>query len=269
MKKSIALLSLLFCVESFSQEISIPDELKPFIMPGYEVLDVVKGDLNNDKRQDYLLVLKTAGEDTFSFDNTDWDANRPLLLITRQANGTLKTVAVNNELIFCKNCGGVMGDPYQGLVIKPGEFTAELYGGSSWHWEETFTFRYDAVKKNWFLQTHKSVSFQSGDPEKTMNESVISRSEIGDISIEKFTTNYNADSSSWKVKAPRTYFFKSPVIGSKPGKAYLVKGNKLISFKQFRNFVECSFTNSKGTVTTGYILKKDLELLEAGKPSGL
>ncbi len=269
MKKSIALLSLLFCVESFSQEISIPDELKPFIMPGYEVLDVVKGDLNNDKKQDYLLVLKTAGEDTFSFDNTDWDAHRPLLLITRQANGTLKTVAVNNELIFCKNCGGVMGDPYQGLVIKPGEFTADLYGGGSWRWAETFTFRYDAVKKNWFLQTHKSTSFQSGDPEKTMSESVISRSEIGDISIEKFTPHYNADSSSWKVKAARTYFFKSPVIGSKPGKTYLVKGNKVVSFKQFRNFVECSFTNSMGTVTTGYILKKDLELLAAGKPSGL
>ena len=268
MKKSIALLSLLFCVESFSQEISIPDELKPFIMPGYEVLDVVKGDLNNDKKQDYLLVLKTAGEDTFSFDNTDWDAHRPLLLITRQANGTLKTVAVNNELIFCKNCGGVMGDPYQGLVIKPGEFTADHYGGSSWRWAETFTFRYDAVKKNWFLQTHKSTSFQSGDPEKTMSESLISRSEIGDISIDKFTPHYNADSSTWKVKAVKTYFYNSPVIGSRPGKAYLVKGNVVVSFKQFRNFVECSFTNAKGTVTTGYILKKDLQLTEARKPTG-
>jgi hypothetical protein len=268
MKKSIALLSLLFCVESFSQEISIPDELKPFIMPGYEVLDVVKGDLNNDKKQDYLLVLKTVGEDTFSFDNTDWDAHRPLLVITRQANGTLKTAAVNNELIFCKNCGGVMGDPYQGLMIKPGEFTADLYGGSSWRWAESFTFRYDAVKKNWFLQTHKSTSFQSGDPEKTMSESVIRRSEIGDISIDKFTPHYNADSSTWKVKAVKTYFYYSPVIGSRPGKAYLVKGNVVVSFKQFRNFVECSFTNSKGTVTTGYILKKDLQLTEARKPTG-
>lgn len=269
MNRNFLVIALLISANIFAQSIAVPEELKSFIMPGYEVLDVVKGDLNNDKKQDYLLVLKTAGEDTFSFDNTDWDAQRPLLLITRQANGTLKTVAVNNELIFCKNCGGVMGDPYQGLVIKPGEFTADLYGGSSWRWAETFTFRYDAVKKNWFLQTHKSTSFQSGDPEKTISESVISRSEIGDISIEKFTTHYNADSSSWKVKAARTYFFKSPVIGSKPGKAYLVKGNKVVSFKQFRNFVECSFTNSMGTVTTGYILKKDLELLAAGKPSGL
>lgn len=269
MKKGIALLSLLFSIDSFSQEMSIPDELKPFIMPGYEAMDVVKGDLNKDKRDEYLLVLKTAGEDTFSFDNTDWDAHRPILVIIRQANGTLKTVAVNNELIFCKNCGGVMGDPYQGLVIKPGEFTADFYGGSSWRWAESFTFRYDAVKKNWFLQTHKSTSFQSGDPDKTMNESIISRTEMGDISIEKFTPHYNADSSSWKVKAAKTYFYNSPVIGSKPGKAYLVKGNKVVSFKQFRNFVECSFTNSKGTVTTGYILKKDLELLAAGKPSGL
>lgn len=269
MNKILLAITLMVSVNIVAQNTTIPEELKPFIMPGYEVMDVVKGDLNRDKLDDYLLVLKTAGEDSFSFDNTDWDAHRPLLLIIRQANGTLKTVAVNNELIFCKNCGGVMGDPYQGLTIKPGEFTADLYGGSSWRWAESFTFRYDAVKKNWFLQTHKSTSFQSGDPERTMNELVISRSETGDISIEKFTPHYNADSSSWKVKAAKTYFYNSPVIGSKPGKAYLVKGNKVVSFKQFRNFVECSFTNSKGTVTTGYILKKDLELLAAGKPSGL
>jgi len=269
MKRILFAFILIVSVNAVAQNTTVPEELKPFIMPGYEVMDVVKGDLNKDKLDDYLLVLKTAGEDTFLFDNTDWDAHRPLLLIIRQANGTLKTVAVNNELIFCKNCGGVMGDPYQGLTIKSGEFTADLYGGSSWRWAESFTFRYDAVKKNWFLQKHKSTSFQSGDPERTMNESVISRSETGDISIEKFTPHYNADSSSWKVKAAKTYFYNSPVIGSKPGKAYLVKGNKVVSFKQFRNFVECSFTNSKGTVTTGYILKKDLELLAAGKPSGL
>lgn len=269
MNKILLAITLMVSVNIVAQNTTIPEELKPFIMPGYEAMDVVKGDLNKDKRDDYLLVLKTAGEDTFSFDNTDWDAHRPILVIIRQANGTLKTIAVNNELIFCKNCGGVMGDPYQGLVIKPGEFTADFYGGSSWRWAESFTFRYDAVKKNWFLQTHKSTSFQSGDPDKTMNESVISRTEMGDISIEKFTPHYNADSSSWKVKAAKTYFYSSPVIGSRPGKAYLVKGNKVVSFKQFRNFVECSFTNSKGTVTTGYILKKDLELLAAGKPSGL
>jgi hypothetical protein len=269
MNKILLAITLMVSVNIVAQNTTIPEELKPFIMPGYEAMDVVKGDLNKDKRDDYLLVLKTAGEDTFSFDNTDWDAHRPILVIIRQANGTLKTVAVNNELIFCKNCGGVMGDPYQGLIIKPGEFTADFYGGSSWRWAESFTFRYDAVKKNWFLQTHKSTSFQSGDPDKTMNESIISRTEMGDISIEKFTPHYNADSSSWKVKAAKTYFYNSPVIGSKPGKAYLVKGNKVVSFKQFRNFVECSFTNSKGTVTSGYILKKDLELLAAGKPSGL
>ncbi len=269
MKRILFAFILIVSVNAVAQNTTVPEELKPFIMPGYEVMDVVKGDLNKDKLDDYLLVLKTAGEDTFSFDNTDWDARRPMLVIIRQTNGTLKTAAVNNELIFCKNCGGVMGDPYQGLTIKSGEFTADLYGGSSWRWAESFTFRYDAVKKNWFLQKHKSTSFQSGDPERTMNESVISRSETGDISIEKFTPHYNADSSSWKVKAAKTYFYNSPVIGSKPGKAYLVKGNKVVSFKQFRNFVECSFTNSKGTVTTGYILKKDLELLAAGKPSGL
>lgn len=265
MKRIFFISALLISINIYAQSTIVPDELNPYIMPGYVVLDVVKGDLNRDKLDDYLLVLKTAGEDSISFDNPDWDAHRPLLLIIRQANGTLRMAAMNNELILCKHCGGVMGDPYQGLTVKPGEFTADFYGGSSWRWGEGFTFKYDAAKKNWFLQTHKSTSFQSGDPDNTTTASVITRTEIGDISLEKFTPQYNSEIGMWRIIAVKTFFYSSPKLSSKPGKAFLLKGDRVKSIKSFKNFVYASFTNKSGTTTSGYLLKKDLQKILFGK----
>ena len=249
-----------------AQDPVIPLELEPFVYKRYEALDFVKEDLNGDKLKDYLLVLKLEGEDTMTFENPDWQAPRPLLIILRQADGSLKQEIINYELILCRQCGGVMGDPYQGLTAKPGEFVADFYGGSSWRWTAGYTFRYDKMKKDWFLQTHTSSSFQSGDPERTMVETTIDRSEIGDISLANYTNSYNSDSSTWKVNAAKTYFYKSPRLQSTPGKTYLVKGNTVISYKKYKNFIECSFTNNKGTTTHGFILKKDLVLVQANTP---
>ncbi len=269
MKTRMPLLLLFICLQSAAQEPIVPDEVKPFVLPGYEVLDLKKADLNRDKKTDYLLILKIAGEDSLPADSPDWDATRPLLLLTRQTSGTLATSAVSNELVHCKHCGGMMGDPYQGMTVKPGEFTLEFYGGSSWRWGEQVNFRYDAIQKNWFLHSQRTESFQSGDPENTHVTTIITRSEAGDIPLTKYTPHYNADSSSWRVSAAKTFFYDSPSLQAKPRKAFLLKEDEVISFRQFRNFIECSFTNSKGTTTTGYILKKDLQLLKSRKPATL
>ncbi|MBL0272748.1 MAG: hypothetical protein IPQ06_06645 [Chitinophagaceae bacterium] len=252
-----------------AQNPDVPEELKPFVQKGYDVLDFAKEDMNGDKLPDYILILKIEGEDTMTFNNPDSEAARPLLLIIRQPDGILKLQVSNNELVLCRQCGGVMGDPYEGLTVKPGEFRVSFYGGSSWRWTGDFTFRYDKIKKNWFLQSHVSSGFQSGDPEKTMEVTVFNRSETGDISLQNFTAYYNTDSSDWKVNVPKTFFYKSPELRSKPQKAYLVKGNKLTSYKKFKNFIECSYTNNAGTTTYGFVLIKDLLLVQAKTPKDI
>jgi hypothetical protein len=265
MQKTI--LAILFLmigqVKVTAQDKVLPKELLPYILQGYEMLDFAKGDLNGDKLQDYVLILKTKGEDTLTFDNAMWEAARPLLLIVRQPGGGLKSVASNTDIVLCRQCGGAMGDPYMGMAIKNNEFSIETYGGSSWRWGETVTFRYDKAKKNWFLQKHISTSFQAGDPETTITNTAIERSEIGEVSILKYTPSYNADTSRWKVNAAKTFFYESPQLNSKPRKAYLLKGDTVKGYKAFKNFIECSFKNGKGAVTTGYILRKDVVV--AGK----
>ena len=257
------LLSFLCIGFSFSvqaQDKVLPAELKPYVLQGYEMLDVAKGDLNGDNLLDYILILKTKGEDTLTFDNAEWEAARPLLLIIRQPGGGLKSAASNTELVLCRQCGGAMGDPYMGMVIKKNEFSVEAYGGSSWRWGETVTFRYEKVKKNWYLQTHAISSFQAGDPEnpKTTVNTLIGRAEIGDVSLSKYSPDYNTDTSHWKVNTAKTFFYESPNLKSVSKKPYLLKGDVVKAYKAFRNFIECSFNNSKGNITTGYILRKDL-----------
>lgn len=259
---------LLFLV-SHAQQTEIPAALKPFVKTGYEVLDFAKQDMNGDKLADYILILKKAGEDTITFDNAEWNAVRPIMLIVNQPGGKLEKIAENNELILCRNCGGAMGDPYQGITTKPGEFTVDFYGGSSWRWSDQYLFRYDKVKKNWFMETQAMSSMHVADPDAKEETTLIKRVETGDISLQGFSLYYNSDSSVYKVNTTKTYFYPSPDLKAKPKRAYLVKGDTVLSTKYFKNFVQCAFTNNKNETTYGYILKKDLVLINAGKPAAV
>jgi hypothetical protein len=268
--KNLFLVIFLLTVSLFTKaqrgdEITIPEKIKPFITKGYEALDIIDKDLNGDGLKDYVLVLKIKGEDTISFDNPQCDAVRPLLLITGQAGNKFKLFASNKEIVYCRNCGGSMPDPYEGIETLPNEFIINHYGGSTWRWTDAISFRYDKIKKNWLLQTHSISSFQAGDPEATTRETVINRSEIGDITLANYTRNYNSDTGNWRVAAAKTYFYDSPILKSKPREGYLIKGNAVKSIKRFKNFIECTYVNDRGDITSGYILKKDLLLVPVVK----
>jgi hypothetical protein len=126
MKNSFLVICLLtvsfFAKAQKGDEITVPEKIKPFITRGYEALDIMDKDLNGDGLKDYVLVLKLKGEDTISFDNPQWDAVRPLLLITGQPGNKFKLFATNKEIIYCRNCGGSMPDPYEGIETLPNEF---------------------------------------------------------------------------------------------------------------------------------------------------
>ncbi|MCX6316447.1 MAG: hypothetical protein NTW29_04105 [Bacteroidetes bacterium] len=253
------LMTIAFGISSYAQEKVLPAELKPFVLPKHEMLDFIKADLNMDGRADYLLILKQEGEDTLTFDNEKWDAARTLLLITRQADNKLKLAVTNTDIVLCRHCGGAMGDPYMGIEAKAGEFTLDFYGGSSWKWGNTITFRYDKLKKNWFLQREIITSSHPEEDRYVESTTTIGRGEIGNISLEKYTPYYNSDSSLMRVNVAKTYFYESPDLKSKPRKGYLLKDDIVTTVKVFKNFVECTFNNLKGSITTGYILRKDLE----------
>lgn len=262
MKKLIVVLTAFVTFNAAAQKTPMPAELKPFVPSGYQALAYGKQDINADGLADYVLILKKQGEDTISVESDDYETPRPLFVITRKKDKTLQVAAYNYSVVMCRNCGGVFGDPYEGLIMVPGGFNLDFYGGSNWRWSEEYQFRYDKLKKTWMFAKQNSTYYHTGDPDKTMQHATITRAEAGDITLADFTREYNTDSSWWQVKAAKTFFYSSPEAAAKPRKAYLVKGDKVQAERVFKNYIRCTFENN-GQFTEGYILKKDLELLGA------
>jgi len=239
---------------------SIPADVRNFILPGYEPLDYIKGDLNADKRSDVILILKQIGEDSLSISGDE--SLRPFLLLIRQPDNKLKQVLRNDHVIMCRQCGGVFGDPYADIMTFSGGFSLHFYGGSSWRWAYVYKFSYKPLKKNWYLVNELQSSFQAGDPEATMKDVTISETELGPVPLEKFNSDPPYEDSRWKVIALQTYFYDNPKLLSKPRRGFLLKGNIATGIRELKNFVEVSYDNGKGMISSGYVLKKDLQKIQ-------
>lgn len=151
-----------------------------FLPKGFEILDYETGDLNGDGRSDVVLVLKHVNEDSMDMD--DPDNARPILLLTRQANNKLTLAARNDEVIMCRQCGGIFGDPYEGITVGKNMLTINFYGGSAWRWGVEYQFKYDATAKNWMLEKETNTYYHNANPDK-MKTTVYTREELGKIPI--------------------------------------------------------------------------------------
>ncbi|MGI4864088.1 MAG: hypothetical protein ACRYFZ_09210 [Janthinobacterium lividum] len=112
-----------------------------FIPSGYRLLPEgrITGDLNGDGRPDVVLALRPIIEDIQNDDNTP---PRLLLVLWRTATGSYRLATVARRALLCKECGGVHGDPFEGLRIEREVLSIYHYGGSSWRWSLTAKFRF-------------------------------------------------------------------------------------------------------------------------------
>lgn len=162
----------------------IPENLKEFVPSGYSFLGGEKGNLNLDKYPDIILVLKKDNEAELS-DVNDNPEKRPLLIFTGEADGSYKLAGRNDNTVYCVNCGGVFGDPFEGITITNGNFSINHYGGSSWRWTRIVTYKYSPSEKNWFLFRDGSDSFHSSEPNK-VKTTIKTVKNFGKVSFEKF-----------------------------------------------------------------------------------
>lgn len=260
MKLNFLVLFFLISSLAFGQQVEkVPTEINAFIPKGFEVLSLTTGDINNDKLADYVLVCKNKKE------AEDGGLPRPIMLILQDANKKFKVAKKSEQIIMCVGCGGVMGDPFSGVEInKDGTFSIQHYGGSSWRWSKDATFRFDAIKNNWVLNLEKNITFHASDPEKTTREYAIPENEfLAQKTFENYTGEDEGQGSNWKVKAEKT-FFHNQADEKTVRKGFLVKGNKIESFVETKNFiwVEYPKTDEFKRGTLGFILKKDLERMK-------
>jgi hypothetical protein len=161
----------------------IPGELGPFVLPGTHALCAAGADLNADGLGDYVLVLEKDGRPA---DPTLIEVQRPLLVVVRQPGGTLRVAARNDRVVYCAACGGIFGDPFEGLQVGPGMFTVYHYGGSSWRWRADYTFRYAQGSGTWRLTKVVEVSYHASEPDKIEQTVFVAHDDFGDIDLADF-----------------------------------------------------------------------------------
>jgi len=170
------IVSLLVLAAALSVDVDVPAEVLPFVEKGTTVAAIESGDLNGDGRQDVVLVLEPA----------DPEQPRPLLLLLRDAKGQLKLAKRSAKAVFCRTCGGVMGDPFQGVSVKKGRFTIEHYGGSGWRWSTNFTFAWSRRDQSWQLVRVENQSFHAGEPDKIQKTVEVPPRDYGLIDVTAF-----------------------------------------------------------------------------------
>jgi hypothetical protein len=143
---------------------SLPAAVRPFVKRGTCAIELESKDFDLDGRGDYLLVLEQleAGPDPA------FGRRRSLLVLTASPAGTLREAARNDGVVLCSGCGGVWGDPFEGVSAERGRFTVEHYGGSAWRWRVDYTFAYSRRDRAWQLVRVYQVNYHTGDPEATM-----------------------------------------------------------------------------------------------------
>lgn len=164
-------------------DLKVPAEVEPFIESGTKAIALEKGDLNGDGREDFILVLEKENP---AKDVDGLPVNqRPLLILLRGADGKLTSAKRNERIVMCSECGGVFGDPFDGVVAGRNKFSVELYGGSNWRWKYSYQFNYSRIDKTWQLVRVEELHYHTSDPDKVETKIYTPR-RFGKIDIADF-----------------------------------------------------------------------------------
>ena len=197
-RAALAALMLATGSAAFADEISSPEalprELRPFVEPGTKPIWLATADLDRDGDEDALLVLERLAQT--SEDGLE-ERQRPLLILARQADGNWRVAKRNDRLVMCSDCGGVMGDPFQGVEAGPGTFTVSHYGGSAWRWTEDYRFNWSRRDRAWQLVRVEETSFHTMEPDKVETHVATPPKDFGKIDFADF------DPGNWKGQGPR------------------------------------------------------------------
>ena len=165
-------------------ELKIPAEVTPFVESGTKAIALEKGDLNGDGREDFILVLE---KEKPAKDADDFPVNqRPLLILLRGSDGKLSAAKRNDRVIMCSQCGGVFGEPFEGIIVGRNTFSVEHYGGSAERWKYSYQFNYSRIDKTWQLVRVKEFHYHTSNPNDGITKIYTPPKHFGKIDIADF-----------------------------------------------------------------------------------
>jgi hypothetical protein len=187
-------LVLLFCValapnQGYSQDFIEYGTIEQIVsqnVPSLKIFYHKIGNLNRDSLPDLVAIYdynrENANSDTESLDNP---LDRTMLLYVGLPDGKLQLAKRNDRAVLCSNCGGQLGDPFDGITIKNGFFTLEFSGGTAFRWSRFVTFKYSKEERNWFLHRDGGETFTIHNPD-IVNHYMETTADFGVISLDMF-----------------------------------------------------------------------------------
>ncbi len=175
--------TLTFCIFILTTKFTEAAKLSEIIPDGYSIKDSVSGNLNNDQYNDLIMVLKRTDEDSLALINES-TVKREMIILYGMANG-YSVIARNMNAVYCVNCGGVMGDPYEGISIENQTITISHYGGSVERWGLVSTFSKNPVG-TWILSKLENETFNAVDPNVKTETIITTPKDFGSITFEQY-----------------------------------------------------------------------------------
>lgn len=138
--------------------IDVPDDVANHVPRGHAPIALAVADLNGDGVDDAVLV-------TESIEEVEDEHPRALLVLVRSRDGVLRVAARSDKAVYCRECGGMMGDPLASVEARKRELRVSHYGGSAWRWSNEYTFRYSRRDDAWQLVRVEERSFHASGPD--------------------------------------------------------------------------------------------------------
>ncbi|MBI3396133.1 MAG: hypothetical protein HY042_09890 [Spirochaetia bacterium] len=128
---------------------------------GWFIREQVQGDLNNDHKPDAVIVIARTAEKNEDVTKIPPDSPRILLVLLKTTKG-YELKGRSDNVILCRLCGGVFGDPLEKIEIERGTFVVRHYGGSRFRWY--FRHRFRLQQGRFFLIGSTSGNYDSVAP---------------------------------------------------------------------------------------------------------
>lgn len=144
MKKLLSFLFVGLTISTFAN-CKLEQDLASFLPKGYEIIEQIKGDLNNDGVVDYLLLIKGTDKSKIVKDEDGEvvDTNKRGLIVVFDNNGKYVQGPKNYSCFSPEDVdGGVYYAPDMSIEIEKGKLYVKYGHGRYGH--NSYTFRYNA-----------------------------------------------------------------------------------------------------------------------------
>jgi formylglycine-generating enzyme required for sulfatase activity len=152
----------------------MPEAASKLLPDNGETLTSVTADLNGDGTMDFLVAFEYL------------DGTRQLFIIVREGK-KYRVASTSTRSILCKTCGGVYGEPFQGLAAEKKSFSISHFGGSNFKWANTAVFGYSRRDRKWQLVEFTDTQY---DLENNDTVTVLRPADFGLINLEDYDLDH-------------------------------------------------------------------------------